>query len=184
MKRFFTRRNLLTVLMMAIIFTFCTAEDGCDDDRDSSKATQVQAAQQEQLEQQSNSVAGMPAITNFREKKLLKSIFEMRDQAIPTYTYVYSQMQGKFTYMGSSIGYGIPYATQYTNPEQLAWRCSQGCGSGVIPQADPNGLYSPADAEGTWVLLLDDTTGKVSAQYMEERINVFDHKLPDRLVIQ
>ncbi len=52
----------------------------------------------------------MPGIKNFRERRLLKDIFEMRDQAdLSTYTYTYSEVTGKFSFFCNSIGYGLPY---------------------------------------------------------------------------
>lgn len=170
------------LFLTAMLLATCLSLAACDDVTAPTAQDQQQHAQ-ETLEEQSNAVAGMPAIVNFREKKLVKAIFEMRDQAIPTYTYLWSAYTMKFTLIGDSIGYGIPYSVQYTNPEQVhKYSWGQGCCVVTTPQADPNGLYSPTSADGTWILLKDDATGKLSVQYMEERINVFDHKLPDRLV--
>jgi hypothetical protein len=117
---------------------------------------------------------GMPAITNFAEKQQYRDILEMRDKSLPTYTYL-ADMNGHLHFLCNSIGFGIPYATQYTNPMQ----------SGNMPQADPNGLYSPASAEGTWVLCLDprtgkakrDARGKIEPVYIEPRITVAPFEL-------
>jgi hypothetical protein len=40
----------------------------------------------------------------------------------------------------------------------------------VLPQADPNGLFSPASAEGTWVMCLNPKTKKAEPQYIEPRV--------------
>jgi hypothetical protein len=166
--------------LFALTALLCFSLAACDDPQGPPTAQEQQQHAQESLEQQSNAVAGMPAITNFREKKLVKAIYEMRDRDIQTWTYLWSPFTMKFTLIGESIGFGIPYAVQYTNPEQVhEYSWGQGCCVVTTPQADPNGLYSPADAEGTWILLKNPATGQVSAQYMEERINVFDHQLPD-----
>ena len=54
-------------------------------------------------------------------------------------------------------------------------------GDGVyttLPQADPNGLYSPNSAEGTWVLLKNPNNPKeVKPVYIEARILVSQFKL-------
>jgi len=42
----------------------------------------------------------------------------------------------------------------------------------TLPQADPNGLYSPASAEGTWVLCVDHKDNKPKPIYVEPRIIV------------
>jgi hypothetical protein len=125
----------------------------------------TQEAQQEKLTQESNAQVGMPAITRFQEKRMLKMILELRDQEVSTFTY-YVDMNGKKHLLCNSIGFGFPYATQYTNPMKQA---IQGV---TIPQADPNGLYSPASADGTWVICLDKITKKVSPVYVEPLIIV------------
>jgi hypothetical protein len=40
----------------------------------------------------------------------------------------------------------------------------------TLPQADPNGLFSPAAADGTWVLCLNPRTRELSPLYVEPRI--------------
>jgi hypothetical protein len=143
---------------------------GCDESSD-----QKQATQQELLNQEATSQTGMPNIKNFRERKLLKEIYEMRDQSsLVTYTYFVAEMTGKLVFLGESIGYGIPYATQYTNPQKVNWQIGH---SHALPQADPNGLYSPSNADGTWVLLKDPNSGKVLPVFIEPRIVVSPFKL-------
>jgi hypothetical protein len=136
----------------------------------------VQQQQQETLLKEGTAKAGMPAVKNFREKKLLKDIYELRDQdGLTTYTYIVAEMTGKLVFLGESIGYGIPASTQYTNPQKIADHY-QG-GYAILPQADPNGLFSPASAEGTWVMLKDPHGGKVRPVYIEPRIVVSPFKL-------
>jgi hypothetical protein len=118
----------------------------------------------------------MPAIKNFRERKLLKDIIELRDQTgLATYTYVFAEMTGQFTFLCASVGYGLPYATQFTNPEKIDY--SSGGTVVTIPQADPNGLFSPAAAEGTWVMCSDPDGKEARPVYVEPRIVVSPFKL-------
>ena len=143
---------------------------------------------QEKLLAQGNAEAGMPAITNFREKKMLKLILEQRDDAsYTTYTYMYSDITGKFIYMGTSIGFPIPYSTQYTNPQKFdQTRLADATGgrlvSGVMAQADPNGLFSPSSASGTWVMMID-PTGKPVPTYFEPNVVCFPYKLPAYMLL-
>ena len=142
----------------------------------------IQREQQEKILMDGTSQMGMPAVKNFREKKLLKDIIELRDQAgLVTYSYFFSDYNGKFVFIGETIGYPIPYATQYTNPQKIAW--TSGSHSHVIPQADPNGLFSPASAEGTWVLMFNPQTKRAEPQYIEHRVEVFTFKLPASVVM-
>jgi len=156
---------------LVIALAAATETDSCDDSSDAR-----QRAQQERLLQEGTSQTGMPAIKNFRERKLLKDILELRDQSgLVTYTYVWNEMNGRLVFFCDSIGYGIPYATQYTNPLKVA---TQGDShAAVIAQADPNGLFSPASAEGTWVMCKDPGGDSVQPVYVEPRIVVSPFKL-------
>lgn len=46
-------------------------------------------AQQEQLSLQATNSVGMPAITKFAEKRMMKTILELRDKEMSTFTYVH-----------------------------------------------------------------------------------------------
>ena len=136
-----------------------------------------QQDQQEAILMEATNQVGMPAIKNFRERKLLKDIYEMRDQNITTYTYLWNEFNGKLVYLGESIGYGIPYATQFTSPQKIEYHVSAYV---ALPQADPNGLFSPASAEGTWVLLKNPNGSEVKPVYIEPRIIVSPFKLHNK----
>ena len=154
-------------LFSALIAVMCA---GCIEQT----SDQVQRRQQEKILAEGTSQIGMPAIKNFRERKLLKDILELRDQdGLATYTYVFNELDGKLVFLGESIGYGIPYATQFTNPEKYE---QQGA---TLPQADPNGLFSPASADGTWVMLKDPNGKDVKPVFIEPRIIVSPFRLHD-----
>lgn len=121
---------------------------------------------------------GMPAIVNFQERKLMKMIYELRDRTdLVTYAYLYNDFNGKFVFLGKAIGYGLPYSTQYTNPEKFA-QAWQGAPVELVPQADPNGLFLPDNAEGTWVMLLNPKTGEPTPTYVEPRVLISQFPLP------
>lgn len=142
-------------------------------------ATRKESVQTERLMQEAVAQTGMPAIKNFREKKILKMILEMRDQEnVRTYTYTIAEQTGRLIYVGESIGFALPAATQYTNPQRAStYDESYQRGSTSLPQADPNGLYSPQSAEGSWVLMVDPESGKPRPVYFEPRIAVSTFKL-------
>ena len=143
---------------------------GCEEYADSDGK---QRAQQERILQEGTAQTGMPAIKNFRERKLMKQIIEMRDQdGLVTYTYTVPETTGRPVFLCISIGYAVPAATQYTNPEKYEY---QGV---TIPQADPNGLFSPDNAEGSWVMCTDPSgSGKTRPVYIEPRVIVSPFKL-------
>lgn len=175
MKRLMKTRWLLVCL--TLIFLACTAED-CDTPRTSD---QIQREQQERVLAEGTAQTGMPAIKNFRERKLLKDILELRDQeGFVTYTYLFSEFRACLVFLGSSFGYGIPYATQYTNPQKIERDTVHGYG--ILPQADPNGLFSPASAEGTWVMMKNPRGNNVGTVYTEPRIIVMPFPADDRIL--
>jgi hypothetical protein len=158
-------KKLLFLIPLAILTMGAT--EGCDRPPSSD---QIQQAHQERILQEGTSSVGMPAIKNFRERRILKDILELRDQeGLVTYTYVWNEMQGKMVFLCDSIGYGIPYATQFTNPDKVVYPYTTGAGALTIPQADPNGLFSPASAEGTWVLCKNPRGKDVRPVYIEPR---------------
>lgn len=141
--------------------------EGCNESSDDQ-----QSSQQEQILWEATAQTGMPAMKNFRERKLLKDIIEMRDQyGLTTYTYLFAEVTGKLIFLGETIGYGLPYATQYTNPQKYI---TEGT---TIPQADPNGLFSPQSAEGTWIIMKDPNGKETKPVYVEPRIIVSPFRL-------
>lgn len=145
-----------------------------------------QVKQQEKIFEESNRQTGMPNIKNFFEKKTAKKVWELRDDPDLT-TYAYTQnMDGKFIYLGKCIGYGLPYTTQYTNPQKLV--DVEGNGGDFkdtpMPQEDPNGLYSSETTNATWLILVNEETGEQEVVYSEPSIVVTQSPIPKRLVAE
>lgn len=135
--------------------------------------------QQEKMISEAQAQVGLPAIVNFQEKRMAKSIYELRDSAISTHAYIVNAMAGCLVYLGQAVGYGLPYATQYSNPQKLDWGGgSQGWRS--MPQAEPNGLFMPSDAHGTWVLLKDPESNAVKPVYIEPDVLISPFRLHER----
>jgi len=160
MKNFLkTAVPFVAILAMSCLMTACDEHPN---------STQIERQKQEELSLMAVQSVGMPSITNFAEKRMFKDILELRDRSVPTTTYLVG-MNNQLTKLCDSVGYGLPYATQYTNPQRTV---DYTHGVATLPQADPNGLYSPASAEGTWVLCVDHKTGKPQPLYIEPRIIV------------
>ena len=150
---------------------------GYDDCSNKPSSDDIQRQQQETLLKEGTSQIGMPNIVHFRERKLLKDILELRDQmSLNTYTYIWNDFHGKKVFICNSIGYGIPYATQFTNPQKTVAGYQS---ITTINQADPNGLFSPPAAEGTWVMCKDPKSDAVKPVYFEPRIIVSPFELPN-----
>jgi len=152
-------KKILLVLPVIAMLTACDVPP---------TSTQIERKKQEELSLQAVQQVGMPAITNFAEKRMMKDILELRDKNVATTTYLVG-MNNQLTKVCDSVGYGLPYATQYTNPQRVS---DYAHGVVAIPQADPNGLYSPTSADGTWVLCVDHKDGKAKPVYIEPRILV------------
>ena len=148
--------------MKKILFTLGLVSllSACGPMPDTRNSQQIERDNQERSLKVMAQSIGMPAITNFAEKRMMKDILELRDKMQPTYTYLVGA-NNQLTKLCDSVGYGLPYATQYTNPSL----------------ADPNGLYTPASADGTWVLCLNPKTKKVEPQYVEPRVIVMTYPL-------
>lgn len=169
----------------ALLAVFCIS--ACD--VPAPTTDEKQAVQQAQALDQAHAAIGMPAITNYGEKRMMKDIYELRDKgSVATHTYLVNEVQGCLVYLGPSVGFGLPYATQYTAPTKVAavrplgWTDSNSVPNRVveqIPQPEPNGLFMPAAAEGTWVMLKDPSSDDVKAVYIEPRVVVSPFKLPN-----
>lgn len=169
MKKF---KIALAISMIAIL-------SSCDD---RPSADQIDKNRQDVLLQEASKQVGIPNIVNFTEKKLLKTALELRDNPnMINYEYVFSEGTGKYTYLGRCVGFGIPYSTEYTNPQKIVYS-----GNGnytTLPQADPNGLFAPSSSEGTIIAEYDSKTKDIKIAYIEERIHVCQHKLSNSIVL-
>jgi|HubBroStandDraft_4_1064222.scaffolds.fasta_scaffold00019_92 hypothetical protein len=168
-------RFILLIGSLAITLASC-------DEPSTPTADQHMQQVQTQTTAEADREVGFPAIVNWAEKRQVKDLYELRDKNVPTWTYMQG-IDGRLICMGQSIGYGIPYAVQFSNP-QMKVRAGLGQYSGdmLMTQAEPNGLYMPADAEGTWVQMLDPTTQKVVPVYVEPRVTVSPFKLTGPVV--
>jgi len=154
---------IVVLAFLAFLLAGCLHEKSSDEE---------QRTQQEQLSQQANAEVGMPDVHKFTEKRMMKTILELRDKEVPTFTYLVG-MNNDLKLLCHSVGFGLPYSTQYTNPLRVLKRNeTEETGNTVLPQADPNGLFSPASSDGTWVQCLNPETKRASVVYVEPRIVV------------
>lgn len=171
-------KKMISIFSLVAAMMLLMSNSGCEDTRDSNIELTVK---QEQLMKEASAQTGMPAIKNFQERKMMKMILELRDQEnLVCYAYIVPEMTGKPVFLGKCIGYGLPYATQYTNPEKVITGNSGiylGQDPQTISQADPNGLFMPASADGTWLLMIDPNTNEPRPVYIEPKILVSPFKL-------
>lgn len=165
-----------SIMMLFVIITMSSCFP--TPKQDSDKAIQHKT---EALMQEANAEIGMPAINHFTEKKNLKWIYELCDQEnLICYAYLCNEMNGQVgQYLGECIGYGIPYSTQFSNPNKYMDdpNGDYSAGSVVIPQAEPNGLFKPTGLSATWLIMVDPVTKEPRPVYVEPQIIVSPFKL-------
>jgi len=160
-------KNLILklLLFLSIVCTY-----SCENDTESTERELTD--KQGEMLSEAQKQCGMPALVNFQERKMMKRIIEQRDKAdLTCYVYLFSNQTGKLIYIGRCLGYGLPYSTQYTNPQRRV-RLEDFS----LPQADPNGLYMPQDARGTWILMIK-PDGGTTPVYIEPDVIVSPFKL-------
>lgn len=178
-------------MIIAFMLVVMLSLTGCADYQDSSD--QVQQKQQEKILAEGTAQTGMPAVHNFEQRRQMKVILEKLDDAnLVTYAYTFNEMTGKFRYWGQTMGYGLPAATQYTNPQKVTQSCGESqysngshwCVEGTMPQADPNGLFMPASTDATWILMKDPNSDAVEPIYVEPKVTISPFKFPANIVEQ
>ncbi|TSC78572.1 MAG: Uncharacterized protein G01um101429_748 [Parcubacteria group bacterium Gr01-1014_29] len=153
--------NVFTIVVVSVLFAACTPQPPTSD--------QVQQKRMETLVAEGVAQVGAPAIVNFQELRDMKETYELRDQTglviyvylenmIPTIVPGHTSLGGKLTFVCVGTGYGLPYGTQFSNPEKVSWH--ERSGWLKLPQAEPNGLFMPSTAEGTWIKCKDPNGGK------------------------
>lgn len=157
-----------------LIIVACFALLGCEP-----SAAQVEHQQQEAGTQSLLQNQPVPDLGGWSfERHVVIETYKARNRTIATYTYTMT-IDGKIIEICSSIGYPIPYSTQLTNPLQ-AYGASQGYTS--IGNPEPNGLYSPDNAEGTIVNCVN-PDGSVTPTYWEPRIFALPYRIKADVVI-
>jgi len=168
------KKQILGVLVLTALFITSCGKKTETSDSVLNKKTEI-------LLNEANRQIGIPAIVNFQEKKNLKWIYELCDQEdMICHAYLFNKMTGKVgQYLGKCIGYGIPYSTQFSNPEKRVDYKVNGYGEYDynIPQSEPNGLFKPEGLSATWLIMIDPNTNKPRPVYVEPEIIVSPFKL-------
>lgn len=167
-------RKIIVLCFVLIASFMFMGVSSCDQQ---TSADKTQAEQTAKAMSEAQRQVGMPNITNFQQRKLLKMIYELCDKEdLICYAYIKSDYQGKLFYLGKCIGYGLPFSAQFTNPERVV---QDHAGSfGKLPQPDPNGLFMPTSSSATWLIMIDPKTKEPRPVYAEPEIVVSPFMLP------
>lgn len=113
-----------------------------------------------------NATQPLPVFNKSQLRQTLIEIETAQSQPTPTTTFFFNLGTTDPISQCPSIGFPVPTTDQISNPDQVinsdSYRGSPGA---VIPQIDPNGIYS-GDSTGTYVLCLN-ATGTAYASYWE-----------------
>jgi hypothetical protein len=105
-----------------------------------------------------------------KDRDVLIQIYEAKNKAQVTWSVVASYGTGEPRFICPSIGFAIPADTQLTNPLQPTYPDYRD--SAVVDQAEPNGLYSSKNTDGTYVLCVRDN-GDVVPIYTELKVTTY-----------
>lgn len=104
------------------------------------------------------------------ERERIIQLYQARMVATQTWS-VWRSNTGVIEGDCPSSGYPIPFGIQLTSPEVIAWSSSQG-GVGILPQAEPNGLFTGSvTSNATWVFCVVD--GAVVPTYVEGLVTAY-----------
>ena len=171
-------KKVIQIIMMVV--ALMVVGFGCGEQ--TTKSDTMVQGQQEQSMQEMVRQTGLPSISNFTEKKMMKMLYELRDKEdLVCHAYLMNVMTGEVgQYLGKCIGYGLPASTQYSNPEKTVSKrmgFDSGYFVGTLPQAEPNGLFMPEGLSATWLMMIDPTTGEARPVYIEPQIIVSPFEL-------
>ena len=155
------KRFIALILIIQVIFL-----TGCDDKSSDAKDQELVNKQQGQY----GKVHPLPFFDHSIPRDVYTQIYEVvTTKAYTTYTIIES-ITGMTKFHGVSIGYGIPVDTSLTNPLQKY--SGRHLADAVIEQAEPNGLFSSKNTDGTWVLFVQ-SDGSVTPIYTEHKVTTF-----------
>ncbi len=122
--------------------------------------------------QQKQYAAGqpVPAFDYSLERGLVIELYNLRNQEVATHS-VWRSDTGMVEYDCPSFGYGIPYDTSLTNPQQGLLSHYNG-GITSVGQAEPNGVFASTNTSATWVMCVG-LAGKLEPHYIEAKVTVF-----------
>ena len=162
------KKKIVTVIILSLV---CMAIlNGC-----ASESAYRDKEYSEQMKSQIADAIGYPDLANFFEYSQLKEIYELRDDPnLICYWYTKCEYTGKWVYEGQCIGYGIPYSASITSPDMVYYSSS----GTVVSQAEPNGIYTNGlTTSATWILVVD-SEGNITPDYVEHTIRVSQNKIP------
>jgi len=135
---------------------------GCDSSANREEAVAVD--RQQEVYRKSQPV---PFFDYSLQRDLWIQFYVAQNANVATYSYITPQNTGQVLFETPSIGYPIPMDTQLTNPQARVPHLES-----VLPQAEPNGLYTSPNTDATIIMAANDD-GTVSPIYTEMKVTTF-----------
>lgn len=151
-------RNVLILVIILLTLSACDTETADRADRElTDKQQGIYQVKQP-----------LPFFDYSFERSMVTQIYVARNDALNTWS-VWRSATGQIEDWCPSIGFGIPYDTQLTNPLK---RSTNAQGATAVEQAEPNGLFSSKNTAATWVLC-QLPNGDISPVYIESKVTVY-----------
>jgi len=162
------KKKLAFVPLLLVCLILCMGIDGCKDRSKSEEEDKAFVNSQQEHYQNTQPL-------EFYDWSIPRDVYQqiyraITTQKVTTFTIV-ETMTGELRYAGPSIGYPIPADMSLTNPLQ-GYYMYNGAGT-AIEQAEPMGLFSSKNTDGTWILFVDEDKGVLYPVYTEHKCTAF-----------
>lgn len=158
-----------SVVALIVAAVLSMVSSGCDSAESQERRDNAIVGQQQSHYAK---VQALPFYDYSIPRAIVLQIYDVVTQeARSTYTIIETIM-GQTKHHGPSIGYGIPADVSLTNPLQPVGNSLHAIVG--IEQAEPNGLFSSKNTDGTWVLFVD-INGDVTPIYTEHKVTTFPY---------
>lgn len=152
-----------------VLLSLCMAADG-------GGCSNADSTEHDAVDQQQSLYVRNQPVPTFQwslERHLMVQLYQARNRQVTTYSYIVNQFTGRISWSCTSLGFPIPATTQLTNPQRVAYQ------NAVIPQPEPNGVFSPPDTAGTWVMCTGED-GNIEPVYIEEHVRTYSRPMEER----
>ncbi len=154
-------------IVLVLLVTMFAIMGGCQNDNAENNDRSVVDKQQKQYQ-----IAQPVPFFDFSQvRDSLIQIYGQLARATSTYTVITAQGNGKLIFQCPSYGFPIPADTQLTNPLQVTYPY-QGSIGYVVEQAEPAGVFTSKNTDGTYVLCAR-KNGDIGVVYSEQKVTSY-----------
>lgn len=134
-----------------------------------SKTDRAETAAVERQQEHYATTQPVPFFEHSLARDVYIQIYKATNMAPSTFTIIES-VTGVTKFSCPSVGYALPADVSLTNPVKGDYIANGG--TIVTDQAEPNGLFSSKNTDGTWVLCVM-SGGEIAPVYTEHKVSVF-----------